>query len=146
MGFSCWSATSRRRLGGTTTAASPRNARDFYLDSMAQVRLDRWSRGRVVQLGDTGYCPTSLTGLGTSLALVGAYILASELAAIVDDTSAVAEEHAIHNAFDRYDTRIRPYVEQSQELPPGGVLGTPRRAPDASHWAGPRCGGRSAGR
>jgi 2-polyprenyl-6-methoxyphenol hydroxylase-like FAD-dependent oxidoreductase len=100
-----------------------RNARDFYLDSMAQVRLDRWSRGRVVLLGDAGYCPTPLTGLGTSLALVGAYILAGELAATVDDASAVAVEDAIQNAFDRYETRMRPYVVQGQELPPGGVDG-----------------------
>jgi 2-polyprenyl-6-methoxyphenol hydroxylase-like FAD-dependent oxidoreductase len=49
-----------------------RNASDFYLESMGQVRLDRWSRGRVVLLGDAGYCPSPLTGLGTSLALVGA--------------------------------------------------------------------------
>jgi len=45
-----------------------RNASDFYLESMGQVRLDRWSRGRVVLLGDAGYCPSPLT----SLALVGA--------------------------------------------------------------------------
>src|SRR4029450_13384300 len=100
-----------------------RNARDFYLDSMAQVRLGRWSRGRVGLLGGAGYCPTPLTGLGTSLALVGAYILAGELAATVDDASAVAEEDAIQNAFDRYETRMRPYVVQGQELPPGGVDG-----------------------
>jgi 2-polyprenyl-6-methoxyphenol hydroxylase-like FAD-dependent oxidoreductase len=99
-----------------------RSARDFYLDSMAQVRLDRWSRGRVVLLGDAGYCPTPLTGLGTSLALVGAYILAGELAATFDDPTAVTRQ-GIQWAFDRYETRMRPYVEQSQELPPGGVAG-----------------------
>ena len=100
-----------------------RSARDFYLDSMAQVRLDRWSRGRVVLLGDAGYCPTPLTGLGTSLALVGAYILAGELAATFDDTTAVNKQDAVQGAFDRYETRMRPYVEQGQELPPGGVDG-----------------------
>ena len=68
-----------------------RSAPDFYLDSMGQVRLDRWSRGRVVLLGDAGYCPTPLTGLGTSLALVGAYILAGELAASSESTTAVAD-------------------------------------------------------
>ena len=64
-----------------------RNASDFYLDSMGQVKLDRWSRGRVVLLGDAGYCPTPLTGLGTSLALVGAYILAGELADASDEAT-----------------------------------------------------------
>jgi 2-polyprenyl-6-methoxyphenol hydroxylase-like FAD-dependent oxidoreductase len=48
---------------------------------MGQVQLDRWSQGRVVVLGDAGCCPSPLTGLGTSLALVGAYILSGGLAA-----------------------------------------------------------------
>ncbi len=100
-----------------------RNASDFYLDSMGQVKLDRWSRGRVVLLGDAGYCPTPLTGLGTSLALVGAYILAGELADARDDATGAGEEDAVQGAFYRYETRMRPYVEQGQELPPGGADG-----------------------
>ena len=99
-----------------------RSAHDFYLDSMGQVQLERWSRGRVVLVGDAGYCPTPLTGLGTSLALVGAYILAGELGAASGPTTAT-EEDAIRSAFDRYEARMRPYVEQGQELPPGGVDG-----------------------
>lgn len=91
-----------------------RTAPDFFLDSMGQVRLDSWSRGRVALLGDAGYCATPLTGLGTSLALVGAYVLAGELAA--------AEGH--HGvAFGRYDSVMRPYVSRAQELPPGGAAG-----------------------
>ncbi|MGH7911303.1 MAG: FAD-dependent monooxygenase [Candidatus Dormibacteraceae bacterium] len=88
------------------------DASDFYFDTTGQVRLDRWSRGRVVLLGDAGYCPTPLTGLGTSLALVGAYVLAGEL-------SSAGEDHEV--AFARYEERLRPYVKQAQELPPGGV-------------------------
>ncbi|MFJ6754551.1 FAD-dependent monooxygenase [Streptomyces sp. NPDC091273] len=89
-------------------------APDFFLDSMGQVRLDSWSRGRVALLGDAGYCATPLTGLGTSLALVGAYVLAGELAAAEGD-------HDV--AFRRYDTVMRPYVSQAQQLPPGGAAG-----------------------
>ncbi|MGW6708135.1 FAD-dependent monooxygenase [Streptomyces sp. NPDC054956] len=91
-----------------------RTAPDFFLDSMGQVRLDSWSRGRVALLGDAGYCATPLTGLGTSLALVGAYVLAGELAAAGGD-------HGV--AFRRYDTVMRPYVTQAQQLPPGGACG-----------------------
>ncbi|WP_438484755.1 FAD-dependent monooxygenase [Streptomyces sp. S186] len=91
-----------------------RTASDFFFDSMGQVRLDRWSRGRVALLGDAGYCATPLTGLGTSLALVGAYLLAGELATAGGD-------HRI--AFGRYDEAMRPYVSQAQQLPPGGVSG-----------------------
>jgi 2-polyprenyl-6-methoxyphenol hydroxylase-like FAD-dependent oxidoreductase len=97
-----------------------RTAPDFYLDSMGQVRLDRWSKGRVVLLGDAGYCPSPLTGLGTSLALVGAYILAGELATAATTTS---DDAALQHAFERYESRMRPYVEQGQELPPGGADG-----------------------
>ena len=97
-----------------------RTASDFYLDSMGQVRLGRWSQGRVVLLGDAGYCPSPLTGLGTSLALVGAYILAGELATA---TATTTDDAALQHAFDRYESLMRPYVEQGQELPPGGADG-----------------------
>ncbi|MFE0700761.1 FAD-dependent monooxygenase [Streptomyces sp. NPDC058872] len=89
-------------------------APDFFFDSMGQVRLDSWSHGRVALLGDAGYCATPLTGLGTSLALVGAYVLAGELAAAGGDH---------HIAFRRYDEVMRPYVSQAQQLPPGGASG-----------------------
>ncbi|MFB6598127.1 FAD-dependent monooxygenase [Streptomyces diastaticus] len=91
-----------------------RGVTDFFFDSMGQVRLDRWSRGRVALLGDAGYCATPLTGLGTSLALVGAYVLAGELAAAGGDH---------RTAFGRYDEVMRPYVRRAQRLPPGGTSG-----------------------
>jgi 2-polyprenyl-6-methoxyphenol hydroxylase-like FAD-dependent oxidoreductase len=89
-------------------------AQDFFFDSMSQVHMDRWSRGRVALLGDAACCPTPLTGLGTSLALVGAYVIAGELAAARGD-------HRV--AFARYEEVMRPYVTTSQELPPGGTAG-----------------------
>ncbi|MBC3839786.1 NAD(P)-binding protein [Streptacidiphilus sp. 4-A2] len=88
-------------------------ASDFFFDSMSQVHLDRLHRGRVVLLGDAAHCPTPLTGLGTSLALVGAYVLAGELAAAGDHRT----------AFRAYEQIIRPYADQAQELPPGGAAG-----------------------
>jgi 2-polyprenyl-6-methoxyphenol hydroxylase-like FAD-dependent oxidoreductase len=97
-----------------------RTAPDFFFESNAQIRLDRWSSGRAALVGDAGYCPTPLTGLGTSLALVGAYVLAGELAAADGD-------HQV--AFARYEQIARPYVVKGQELPPGGVKGF---APDSA--------------
>jgi 2-polyprenyl-6-methoxyphenol hydroxylase-like FAD-dependent oxidoreductase len=91
-----------------------RDSPDFVLDNFGQVRMDTWSRGRVALLGDAAWCPTALTGLGTSLALVGAYILAGELAACLGD-------HQL--AFTRYEELMRSYVAKSQQLPPGGVAG-----------------------
>ncbi|MFF4160198.1 FAD-dependent monooxygenase [Streptomyces sp. NPDC001678] len=91
-----------------------RSAPDFFLDSMGQVRLEHWSRGRAALVGDAGYCATPITGLGTSLALVGAYVLAGELASAAGD-------HRI--AFRKYDEVMRPYISQAQQLPPGGASG-----------------------
>ncbi|NUT37264.1 MAG: FAD-binding monooxygenase [Hamadaea sp.] len=99
-------------------AAMP-HADDFYFDSICQVHVDRWWRGRVALLGDAGYCGSPLTGMGTSMSLVGAYVLAGELAATRDDHEA---------AFARYQEEMRAYVAQCQELPPGGVKGM---APDS---------------
>jgi 2-polyprenyl-6-methoxyphenol hydroxylase-like FAD-dependent oxidoreductase len=87
-------------------------ADDFYLDDVAQVHMDRWTTGRVALAGDAGYSPTPLTGMGTSLALVGAYVLAGELARAGGDHE---------QAFRAYEGRMRPYVRQGQELPPGGM-------------------------
>lgn len=88
-------------------------ADDFYLDALVQVRMDRWNRGRVAVVGDAAWCPTPLTGLGTSLAVVGAYVLAGELASQPDITV----------AMDRYNNLVRPYVTTGQKLPPRGMKG-----------------------
>ena len=79
---------------------------DFYFEAIGQVRLDRWSRGRVAVLGDAAYCPSPLSGMGTSLALVGAYVLAGELA-----------RHDDHAAgFAAYERVMRPYATQAQKV------------------------------
>src|SRR5262249_62361589 len=56
-------------------AAMP-GAGDFYFDSLSQVHMGQWYRGRMVLLGDAGYCGSPLAGLGTAMALVAAYVLA----------------------------------------------------------------------
>jgi 2-polyprenyl-6-methoxyphenol hydroxylase-like FAD-dependent oxidoreductase len=89
-------------------------ASDFYFGSVCQVVVDCWSRGRTVLLGDAAFCSSPLTGLGTSMALVGAYVLAGELAASPHDPAA---------AFGRYQDEMRTYVAECQELPPGGMNG-----------------------
>lgn len=91
-----------------------RTADDWAYNDLAQVKLDRWTSGRVALVGDAGYCPTPLTGLGTTLALVGAYVLAGELALADGDVSA---------ALARYDAIMRPFVAKAQELPPGSPAG-----------------------
>lgn len=94
--------------------AAAHTADDFYFDSFVQVHMDSWSSGRAALLGDAAYCPSPLSGLGTALALVGAYVLAGELAA-VSDTSA----ESLQRAFGAYETKLRPYVTNAQNLPAG---------------------------
>jgi 2-polyprenyl-6-methoxyphenol hydroxylase-like FAD-dependent oxidoreductase len=55
-------------------------APSFYFDSITQLQLDTWSRGRVTLVGDAGYCPGPAVGGSTSIAVLGAYILPGELA------------------------------------------------------------------
>jgi len=81
-------------------------AKDFYFDVLRQVRMPRWSRGGVALTGDAAWCATPLAGLGTTLAVVGAYVLAGELSRGADAAS----------AFDAYERVMRPYVEKAQKI------------------------------
>lgn len=101
--------------------AAARRADDFYFDAFTQVHLDGWSSGRVALVGDAGYCPSPLSGMGTSLALVGAYVLAGELSQGDDDLSA---------ALARYEQVMRPYVHRCQQLPNGIDGYVPKSAAD----------------
>ena len=85
------------------------NSADLYFDSIGQVLAPRWSRGRVALVGDAAYCPSPISGMGTSLAIVGAYVLAGEIA-----------QHEDHGeAFAAYERIMRPFVHAAQVLPPG---------------------------
>lgn len=83
-------------------------APEFYCDQAALVQMDRWWRGRVALLGDAAYCPSPMSGMGTSLALVGAYVLAGELAATAGD--------AYTAAFDSYQREMREAVKRAQKF------------------------------
>ncbi len=87
---------------------------EVYFEAISQVQAPRWSVGRTAVLGDAAYCASPISGMGTSLALAGAYVLAGELATRTDHVS----------AFAAYESIMRPYVDQAQQLPPG----TPRLA------------------
>jgi 2-polyprenyl-6-methoxyphenol hydroxylase-like FAD-dependent oxidoreductase len=90
-------------------------ADDFYFDAFAQVHMPSWSSGRVTLCGDAGYCASPLSGMGTSLALVGAYVLAGELGPAADGLGTAR----VTAALQRYATVMRPYVDKCQDLPAG---------------------------
>lgn len=77
---------------------------DLWLDSVSQVRLDRWHDGRIALLGDAA-SSVSLFGDGSTMALAGAYTLAEELAATPADPG---------SAFARYEARHRELVDPRQ--------------------------------
>jgi 2-polyprenyl-6-methoxyphenol hydroxylase-like FAD-dependent oxidoreductase len=86
-------------------------ADDLYFDEVSQVHVKEWARGRVVLLGDAGYCGSPLGGMGTSMSLVGAYVLAGEL----------IENSRPEDAFAAYQVQMADYVAQGTQLPPGGI-------------------------
>ena len=91
-------------------AAMP-DAYDFYFDEMSQVRLPSWSAGRVALLGDAAFGPSPLSGQGTSLALIGAYLLAFHIATSPD----------IGGALALWESGFRANVEQNQRLAADGM-------------------------
>lgn len=92
---------------------------DFYFDTMAQVHLPSWSKGRVTLVGDAGYAVSPIAGQGSSVALVGAYVLAGEL----------YKAHGDHKiAFNQYQKNLKTYVTENQKLAKvgGAIIGGSR--------------------
>ena len=82
------------------------NVNDMYVDVVSQIKMHKWSVGRVALVGDAGACVSLLAGEGTGLALVESYVLAGELARTGNDVT---------RAFDAYEARLRDFVEQKQD-------------------------------
>jgi 2-polyprenyl-6-methoxyphenol hydroxylase-like FAD-dependent oxidoreductase len=81
-------------------------ARDFYFDAISHVHVPHWSTGRVALVGDAAHGAT-MGGMGTGSAIVGAYVLAGEIAAAHGDHG---------SAFARYEQLIRPYATRAQQF------------------------------
>lgn len=106
----------RRRLSGMGWAtarlleAMP-DAYDFYFDEISQVRLPSWSTDRVALLGDAAFGPSPMSGQGTSLALIGGYLLAHQIATAAD----------VPAAFALWERGFRSNVELNQGLATDGM-------------------------
>lgn len=89
------------------------NSDNFYFEELSQIKLDKWHYGRCALLGDTAYSPSPLTGQGTNMAILGAYVLASKL-----------NKHPQNpeRAFEEWETEYRKYVEKVQPVPLGGYI------------------------
>lgn len=87
---------------------------DFYSCELAQVKLKQLYTGRVVLIGDAGYCPSIMTGMGTTSSLVGAYVLAGELARHGNDVGTALQE---------YDRVMQGPILEYQKMPTSGSPG-----------------------
>ncbi|ROQ59291.1 2-polyprenyl-6-methoxyphenol hydroxylase-like FAD-dependent oxidoreductase [Streptomyces sp. 840.1] len=88
-----------------------RDADDLFFDTAGQIRMPHWSSGRVALVGDAAYAPSFLTGQGTSLALVGAYMLSHALAADRDHSASLAA----------YERGLRGFVAMNQAMADNGA-------------------------
>ncbi|QKW37313.1 FAD-dependent monooxygenase [Actinomadura sp. NAK00032] len=76
----------------------------IFMDTMTQIVMPAWHRGRVALVGDACGCMTMVSAQGVSMAMAGAYVLAEELA-----------RHGDHvGAFTRYQERVRAEVAHRQ--------------------------------
>ncbi|KAH8172982.1 FAD binding domain-containing protein [Sarocladium implicatum] len=81
--------------------------KNWYTSEVVQVKIDKWHKGRVVLLGDAGYCPSPMSAMGTTNSFVGAYVLAGELSRTPND---------VQTALENYDKTLRPFVEETQRV------------------------------
>ncbi len=82
------------------------STKDFYFDSVSQIKMGNWHKERVALVGDAGYCPSLLSGKGSTLAMVGAYILAGELKQANGNYK---------TAFEQYEIVFKPFMEKKQK-------------------------------
>jgi 2-polyprenyl-6-methoxyphenol hydroxylase-like FAD-dependent oxidoreductase len=81
-------------------------AKEIYFDRVSQIHMERWSKGRVMLIGDAASAVSLLAGEGTGLALTEAYVLAGELARAGGD---------YETAFHRHEEQLRPFIEGKQK-------------------------------
>ena len=81
-------------------------APELYFDSVSQIRMDQWSRGRVALVGDAAFCVSLLAGQGSALAIISAYVLAGELA---------RADGRYDVAFANYESLLRNYICLKQQ-------------------------------
>ncbi|KAH7361314.1 hypothetical protein BKA66DRAFT_514650 [Pyrenochaeta sp. MPI-SDFR-AT-0127] len=94
---------------------------DYYMQQIAQVKMDTWVKGHVALVGDAAWCPSPISGVGTGSAIVGAYVLAGELS---------RNPTNIPLALSNFEKVARPFINKVQKLVPG----TPQIANPQTEW------------
>jgi 2-polyprenyl-6-methoxyphenol hydroxylase-like FAD-dependent oxidoreductase len=79
---------------------------DIYFDSVSQIRMNHWTKGRTALVGDAAACVSLMAGEGTGLAIAEAYVLVGELHACRGDFA---------TALARYEQRLMPFLRKKQK-------------------------------
>jgi 2-polyprenyl-6-methoxyphenol hydroxylase-like FAD-dependent oxidoreductase len=97
-------------------------AEDFYFDELARVDMPSLVSNRVVLIGDAGTCGSPLTGMGTAMALVAAYLLGREIAEVAASSDAGMDDAAaLADALARFERDLAPHLERSRQIPGGSL-------------------------
>lgn len=78
----------------------------IFHDGFIQIVMPKWHKGRICLLGDAASCPTPASGVGASMAMAGAYVLAKYL----------AENDSHEKAFADYDAYMRPTIDKAHKM------------------------------
>lgn len=81
---------------------------DIFHDGFTEIIMSHWYKDRVCLIGDAAFCPTPASGVGASMAMAAAYIVAKNL----------SEAHDYTKAFSEYDTYMRPFINKAQSSAP----------------------------
>lgn len=94
----------------------------MYFDAVGQLTPTRWSRGRVALIGDAAFCNATFGGAGTSLALIGAYVLAGELSRGDDHPAALTRYGSAMGPFTKAAPRVSPAIlRRANPRTPNGI-------------------------
>ncbi|MDR6487240.1 2-polyprenyl-6-methoxyphenol hydroxylase-like FAD-dependent oxidoreductase [Chryseobacterium vietnamense] len=77
----------------------------IFVDKMGMVEASDLVNGNLVLLGDAGYCPTALSGMGASLSIYGAKALSHFIGKTPDDLA---------SACSNYNTLMQPIIRKFQ--------------------------------
>jgi 2-polyprenyl-6-methoxyphenol hydroxylase-like FAD-dependent oxidoreductase len=80
-------------------------APDHVFDSIHQVKMDRWSAGRVVLVGDAAWCMNTYSAMGSSSSLRGGAALGVALREHPGDLAA---------ALEAWEAGLRPYITRQR--------------------------------
>ena len=85
-------------------ACADREGEPVLIDSLTMVDLPKWSKGRVLLLGDAAHCLTLVSGQGAGMALASAEMLGEALKRNTDLRAALLD----------HERRLRPTIARLQ--------------------------------